>query len=123
MAFADPGPLMTHVTSGRIKALATTGTARWPALPDVPTMEEVGVKGVQSVSFTGIVAPKATPPTILKRLEGELGAILKLPDVIERFTALGLKVVGGSAENFGAVIAREIPRWKEVAGTAKIKLD
>lgn len=123
MAFADPGPMMAHITSGRIRALATTGTARWPALPDVPTMDEVGVKGVQSVSFTGIVAPKATPPAILKRLEVELGAILQLPDVIERFTALGLKVVGGSADDFGAVIAREIPRWKEVAGSAKIKLD
>ena len=123
MAFADPGPLMTHVASGRIKPLATTGTNRWPALKDVPTMAEVGINGVESVSFTGIVAPKATPPAIVKRLETEIAAIMRMSDVIERFQALGLEVVGGTAEAFGAVIAREIPRWKEVAASAKIKLD
>ena len=123
MAFADPGPLMTHVKSGRIRVLATTGKARWPALPDVPTMEEVAVKGVESVSFTGIVAPKATPAAIIRRLESEIGAVMKMPDVIERFKALGLEPVGGTAEAFAAVIAREIPRWKEVAASASIKLD
>lgn len=123
MAFADPGPMMTHVNSGRIKPLATTGAARWPALPNVPTMVEVGVRGVESVSFTGIVAPKATPQPIVKRLEREIDAIIKMPDVAERFQALGLKPVGGTAEEFAAVIAREIPRWKEVAANAKIKLD
>ena len=123
MAFADPGPLMTHVASGRIRALATTGDARWPALPNVPTMTEVGVTGVQSVSFTGIVAPKATPTAIINRLEREIAAVLLMPDVVERFTALGLKTVGGTASDFAGVIDREIPRWKAVAKAANVKLE
>ena len=123
MAFADPGPLMAHAAAGRIRVLATTGKARWPALPDVPTMAEVGIKGVESVSFTGIVAPKATPAAIVSLLEKEFAAILALPDIVERFTALGLKTVGGTAADFAAVIDREIPRWKAVAKAANLKLE
>ena len=123
MAFADPGPLMTHVASGRIRALATTGEARWPALPNVPTMAEVGFPGVQSVSFTGIVAPKATPAAIVDKLQREIAAVLAMPDVVERFTALGLKTVGGTASDFAGVIEREIPRWKAVAKAAGVKLE
>ena len=123
MAIADPGPLMPHVGAKRVLLLATTGTKRWPAFPDVPTMAEAGVAGVESVSFTGLVAPKATPAAIVDRLEREIDAILKQPDVAERFKALGLEPVGGTAKDFGAVIAREIPRWKEVAKAANIKLD
>ena len=123
MAFADPGPLMTHAASGRIRVLATTGEKRWPALPAVPTMVEAGVTGVESVSFTGIVAPKATPPAIVKRLQDDIAEIMQMPDVVERFTALGLHAVGGSAAEFAAVIDREIPRWKAVAKAADVKLD
>ena len=123
MAFADPGPLMPHANAKRVRLLGTTGAARWPALPDVPTMAQAGVPGVESISFTGLVAPKGTPPAVIRRLETEIGAILKQPDVIERFTSLGLEVVGGTAAEFGAVIDREIPRWKEVARAASIKLD
>ena len=123
MAFVDPGPLMAHVAVGKVRLLATTGQARWPDLPDVPTMAEAGLAGVESVSFSGLMAPKGTAMAVVKLLEKETNAVLALPDVAERFKALGLTVVGGTSEQFAGVIAREIPRWKDVARAANIKLD
>ena len=86
-------------------------------------MAEAGVQDVISISFTGLVAPKGTPAAIRAKLAAEIDAILKQPDVAERFKSLGLQTVGGTPEDFAAVIDREIPRWKEVARAANIKLD
>ena len=123
MAFVDPGPLMAHVAAGKVRLLATTGEKRWPYLPDVPTTAEIGLPDVVSVSFSGLVAPKGTPAAIVKKLADEVNVILKMPDVAERFKALGLMTVGGTPEAFAAVIAREIPRWTAVAKAANVKLD
>ena len=123
MAFIDAAPLMAQVSAGRLRVLATTGAKRWPELPNAPTMQEVGVKGVEVEAFSAIVGPNGIAPAIVKRLETEANLVLKSPEVVERFGKMGLVVVGGTAEAFGAKVARELPRWKQAAKDAKIKLD
>src|SRR5262249_24347756 len=111
MQFADPGPLMPFAVAGKVRVLATTGERRWPALPEVPTMTEAGVEAVGSGWFMGVVAPRAMPTAIVDRLQNEINAILRLPDIEERFKSLGVIGVGGTSAEFEALIAREIPRW------------
>lgn len=122
-AFADAGPAMPQIKSGKLRALATSGAKRFPQLPDLPTMKEAGVDGVEVDGFSGLVAPVGTPKAIVKKLEAEVNAIVKLPDVQERMTQIGIVPGGGTGEEFRAMVEREIPKWKAVAQAANIKLD
>lgn len=123
MAFADAGPALPQIKSGRLRALATSGAKRFPELPDLPTMKEAGIEGVEVDGFSGLVAPAGTPKAIVKKLEGEVNAILQLADVKDRLKQIGLVPAGGTGEEFRAMIERDIPRWKAVASAANIKLD
>ena len=123
MAFADTGPVMAHIKGGKIRALATSGAKRLPELPDVPTLAEAGIADVVVDGYSGLVAPKGTPAAIIRKLEAEVIAIVKLPDVRERMSQLGLVPAGEPAAEFAARIAREIPMYTAVAKSANIKLD
>ena len=123
MAFLDAAPLMGQVKANRLRVLATTGAKRWKDMPDVPTMAEVGVKGVEVEAFSAIIGPKGLPMPIVKRIEAEANAVLREKDVVERFQQMGLVVVGGTSEVFAAKVAAELPLWKKIAKDANIKLD
>jgi tripartite-type tricarboxylate transporter receptor subunit TctC len=123
MAFADTGPAMPQIRSGKLRALATSGTKRFGGLPDLPTMKEAGINGVEVDGFSGLVAPAGTPKAIVKKLEAEVNAIVKMGDVRERMSQLGLVPAGGTGEEFRALIERTVPIWKEVAKASNIKLD
>ena len=123
MAFVDPGPLMGHVKEGRVRVLATTGRKRWASLPDAPTMAEVGMPGIEVEPFSVVLAPAGTPAPVVARLETEIGAIIRQPDVIQRFESLGMDVAGVGSAAFAAMLPRELARWKDVARTAGVKLD
>jgi len=118
MSLIDPPPLLAHLKAGKIRLLAISTAKRSTDFPDVPTMAEAGVDGVV---VAGLVAKAGTPAGIVKKLEAEVNAIIKLPDVTERFKQLSVYAVGGSAEDFAADVARQIPLWKEVAQKANIK--
>ena len=122
MSFVDPGPLMGHLKGGRVKALAHSGSERFPLLPDVPTMEEVGLKGVVMDSFMGFMAQRGLPEGIAKRLEAELIGMAKDKDFTDKILHHGLVPVGSTAAAFADRIAREIPMWKDVAQKAGIQL-
>lgn len=122
-AFADAGPALPQIRSGKLRALATSGTKRFAELPDVPTVVEAGVEGVAVDGFSGLVAPAGTPRAIVKKLEAEVNAIIKLPDVQERLKQIGLVPAGGTGEEFRAMVARDIPVWTAVAKAANIKLN
>lgn len=121
--FADAGPAMPLFKAGKLRPLATTGATRLPALPDVPTLAEAGVAGVVVEGFIGLAAPNGTPVPILNKLEAEVMAIAKLPDVRQRITQLGLIPDGSTAGAFRDRISRDIAKYKAVANAAHIKFD
>jgi tripartite-type tricarboxylate transporter receptor subunit TctC len=123
MAFIDPAPLLPHLKAGKVRLLAISTPKRSPDNPDVPTMAEAGVKGVELEGFSGLVARAGTPAAIVKKLADEVNAIIKLADVQERFKSLAVYPVGGSSEAFTASVAKQIPIWQDVAKKANIKLE
>ena len=123
MTFADAGPAMPQFKAGKLRPLASTGATRLPELPDVPTLAEVGIEGVVVEGFIGLAAPKGTPASIVTKLEAEIMAIAKLPDVQERIRQLGLIPDGSTAAAFRDRISRDIPKYTAVANAAGIKLD
>ena len=99
-----------------------TSKERWRDLPDVPSLDELGVKDAVSDTFQGIYAPAGAPQPIIDRLAKELTAILARPDVREKFVKAGLPVVAEGPEAFRARIAREVPMYKEIIDKAGLKV-
>jgi tripartite-type tricarboxylate transporter receptor subunit TctC len=119
---ADAGPVSGQVKGGQVRALAVTSPARAADLPDVPTMKEAGTD-VDAVLWSGIFAPRQTPPAIVKKLEAELMRIVREPDVVARLKPLGIQPVGNSSEEFARILASDIARWTEVARAGNIKIE
>lgn len=122
IGFIDPTALMPHVRGGAIRLLAMTGAKRVPDVPDVPTMAEAGVAGVVVSGYTTLVAPAGTPQPVVKKLEAEVNAIIRMPDVIERFKTLAVYPVGGTGEQHAAQVTKDLAMWREVVAQAKIPL-
>lgn len=121
MSFIDPAPLIPQVRAGKIRVLGVTDDKRSPDTPDAPTMAEAGFPGMAAEAFSALVAPAATPAPVVNRLNAEIGKIVQLPDVADRLKQLAANPHVGTPEEFAALVAREIPRWKAVAETAGIK--
>jgi tripartite-type tricarboxylate transporter receptor subunit TctC len=119
---ADAGPVSGQVQAGRVRALAVATPARTEDFPDVPTMKEAGAD-VDAVLWTGVFAPRLTPPTIVRKLESELMRIARLPDVVARLKPLGVVPVGNSSEQFAQILATDIARWSEVARAGNIRIE
>jgi tripartite-type tricarboxylate transporter receptor subunit TctC len=120
---ADPPPTTPQVKGGEIRALAVTSGKRLDDLPDVPTMAEAGVSGVDVGLWSGVFAPAATPPGIVRKLEAELRKIMQMADVKERFKVMATPTVGSSAQDFIRLIEAETRMWGEVGRTANVKLE
>lgn len=123
MTISDGAPVVPQIRAGRVRALAVTGRVRSPELPDVPTLAEAGVSGVEVYLWTGLLAPAGTPPAIVKKLEAEIIKATKSPDVAEKLKALALDVVATSGEEYGKTIAADIEMWTAVAKAANIKME
>jgi tripartite-type tricarboxylate transporter receptor subunit TctC len=115
--------LLQQIKAGKVTAIGVTGSTRSPLLPDVPTVAEAGVPGYEVNVWFGLQAPAGTPPAVIARLNQSIGAMLRDPDVVQRFRAQGVEVVGGSPEQFGKLIAAEITKWGKVVKRAGIKVD
>ena len=114
---------MAHVQGGKLRALGVTSLARLPSAPDVPTLDESGLRGFQSDSWLGFVAPAGTPKEIVARLNAETNNILKRPDIKAQMDSLGLEMEPGTAEQYGAKIKAEIAIWSKVVKQANVKVD
>jgi len=110
-----------HVKAGRVRALAVTGAKRSRSLPEVPTFTELGVAGMEFNNWFGVFAPAGTPPDIVQRLNRELNAIVRSPDVIESFEKAGAEPAGGTPEQFLKTYRDEGESWKAVIQRAGIK--
>jgi tripartite-type tricarboxylate transporter receptor subunit TctC len=121
-AIADAGPVSPQVKAGKVRALAVAAPKRMEDFPDVPTMNEAGFD-IDATLWTGVFAPKDTPPAIVRKLEGELMRIAGLPDVIAHLKPLGILAIGNSSEEFTKILTSDIARWGEVAKSANIKIE
>lgn len=119
---ANLGSLVGHIEGGRMRPIAITSSKRWPDLPNVPTLEEVGVKNAESDTFQAILAPAGTPKPVVDRLVKEIAAILARPDIKEKFAKIGLPVVAEGPDAFRARIAKEVPMYKDIIDKAGLKI-
>jgi tripartite-type tricarboxylate transporter receptor subunit TctC len=123
MTFASILSSLPQVRTGKLRALAVTGAKRSPAAPELPTMMEAGVKGYESATWYGLIAPARTPQTIVTRLNREVVAILKQPDVNERLSREGADTVGNTPQEFSDYIRAEILKWAKVVKAANIQVN
>jgi len=120
-SFQNLGSITQHVKAGKMKLLAVTGAARDAAAPNVPTLTEAGVPGIEVYSWQAFVAPKGLPQNVKDRLQPALIAAIKHPDVVKRFTEMGFEVVGSSPAEFNKFLNEELARWKQVVDAGGIK--
>ncbi|HYF16508.1 MAG TPA: tripartite tricarboxylate transporter substrate binding protein [Ramlibacter sp.] len=114
---------MPHIKSGKLRALAVGSAARVPSLPDVPTMQEVGLAGYESVSWGGIMGPAGMPPDLVQRIHADLSRVLRMPDVQEKLAAQGAQIDVRGPEAFARFVADEIRKWDGVAKKANIRIE
>jgi len=112
-----------HIKSGKLRALAVTGSKRSPLYPDLPTVAESGVAGFEITQWYGFFAPAKTPADIVDKLNKEIVAVMKEPDVAKKFADQGADIVTGSSADFGKLVERELARWSKFIKEAKITAD
>lgn len=117
LQFATLGPALPHIRAGKVKALAVTGLRRIDILPDVPTLDESGLAGFETVLWLAVVAPAATPRDAVARMNRELVAVLAMPDVVAALKAQGLEAKSSSPDELRAIIERGIDKWRKFAPT------
>ena len=115
--------VMAQVKAGKLRALAITTARRSTLFPDLPTLAEQGLPGVEANAWVAVIAPAATPKPILQRLEGEITAILKQPDVVEALRAQMMEAAPGTSEELRAYMKEEKARWKPIIEKNRIALD
>jgi tripartite-type tricarboxylate transporter receptor subunit TctC len=114
MIFAVMQPLQAQVQAGKLRAIAVTTPKRFPLLPDIPAIAESGYPGFEALAWNGLVAPAGTPRPVIDKINAEVNAILKLPDVAQKMNAAGFDLIGGTPEDFAKLIAAESARWTPV---------
>ncbi|NKE68588.1 tripartite tricarboxylate transporter substrate binding protein [Ramlibacter sp. RBP-2] len=123
MGFMTSLSSVPHFKSGKLRALAVAAPQRLPQLPDVPTMAEVGLPGVEINSWSGLLAPAKTPPQVVEKLQREVAKALAAPDVREKLVAQGAVVVGGTSGEFASYLAREHGEYGKLIKSIKLSLD
>lgn len=114
---------MPHIKSGRARPLAVTGKTRHPQLKDVPTLEELGLKGFDAMQWYGVVGPAGMPADVVKRLNDTLNAVLKAPDLSEKLSVEAVEPMPMTPKQFGDYIRADLARWTQLARDRKIELD
>jgi tripartite-type tricarboxylate transporter receptor subunit TctC len=111
---------LPFMKAGKVRCLAVSTSKRSPILPDLPTLDEEGIKGYEHSLWNGIFAPAGTPPAIVTKLSVDFGEVLRRPDIIERLAALGIEPLGSSPEEFNRFFRAELEKWAIVIKTTGI---
>jgi len=114
---------LPHIRANRLRGLAVTTPARSPAIPELPTLAEAGVRGVEVVSWYALAAPKSTSRAVIERLSGEIGTAVRHPDMVKRLRAEGSEAVANSPSELRAVIAADREKWSRVIKEAGIRVE
>jgi tripartite-type tricarboxylate transporter receptor subunit TctC len=112
-----------HVRSGRLRMLGVMSEARAPAFPDVPTLKEQGLPGLEVETWYGMLAPAGTPPAVVSRVNADVNDLLKEKDIAQLLAKQGLSAAGGTPQAFAERVKRELERWTRVVKAAHIKAD
>ena len=123
MMFDNIPSALPHIKSGKLRALATTGAKRDPALPDLPTVAETGVQGYESGVWFGIMVPAATPRDIIQRLNAAALQATKAPEFVKRMTDLGYNIIPGTPEQMASMLKDELARWAPIVKASGAKVD
>ena len=123
MGVQNISTIMSHVRSGRIRALGVSSLERSPALPDVPTIASQGFPGFEAREWYGVVAPGGTPRATVTRLNQEIVRIINLPEIRSRLLDLGADIVGDSPEQFSALMKAELVKWSKLLRETGIRLE
>lgn len=121
--FSDIVPALPMITDGRVRALATTGLARSGVTPNLPTLNESGLKGFDVSAWVGMVGPKGVPAGIVDKLNTEINAILKEPDFRQQIIRIGIDPSGDTPHAFGHYLAEQIPLWRQRAVDSGLKVE
>lgn len=121
MTFSGVPALVPHIESGRLRGIAIGSLKRFPALPNVPTFDESGLKGYEATTWFGLMAPIKTPRDIVTRVSAETDKVLKSADIKQRFMVEGLEPMGGTPESFTAFVKKEIDKYANVVKAAHIQ--
>jgi tripartite-type tricarboxylate transporter receptor subunit TctC len=116
-------PALGHIKAGRIKALAVTTLARSKFVPELPTVDEAGLKGFETVAWFGLLAPAGTPPEVIAKTRDEVARIIQTPELRARIDSLGGEPVGNTPQQFAAIIRSDIAKWRRVVDAANIRVD
>jgi tripartite-type tricarboxylate transporter receptor subunit TctC len=122
-AFAVISTGVPHVRSGKVRAIAVTGEKRAQAVPDVPTVAESGIKGYAATNWYGMLAPAATPPAAIERLNRELNAALKSPDVVAQLKDMGIDAAPSTPQDFFKFVQAEEKKWVPIIKKSNIKVE
>ena len=114
LMFSPSSTVLPHVKTGRLRALAVTTATRLPSLPELPTVAESGLKGYETLTWFGFVAPARTPPAVVTRLNAEIVKALALPEVRNLFASQGIETLGGTPDDFATYIRDETAKWAKV---------
>jgi hypothetical protein len=123
LAVADITPFSPHIATGKLRALGQAGRRRRESMPAVPTMAEQGLKDFEVIGWFGLYAPAGTAPAIIARLNAEVTKLLALPDVREKFLALGLEAASSTPDALAARGSEDAAKWNRVIKAAGIRLD
>jgi tripartite-type tricarboxylate transporter receptor subunit TctC len=122
MLFAVMQPLQAQIQAGKLRALAVTTAQRFPLLPDLPPIAET-YPGFEALAWNGVLVAANTPKSIIARLNTEINAVLKEPDVVQKMHGFGFDLIGGTPEQFGALISGEAAKWAPVIKKVGLKVD
>jgi tripartite-type tricarboxylate transporter receptor subunit TctC len=114
------GNYMQLITDGKLRPLSITARKRTSVLPDVPTLEELGIHDQEAETMTGVFVPAGTPPAAVALLQREISAIVNAPDIKARLLELGVEADGGSSADFTAYVRAEVAKWRKVIDEAKV---
>ena len=123
MMFAVMQPLQSQIQAGKLRAITVTTAKRFPLLPDLPAIAESGYPGFEALAWNGILVPAGTPKPVIAKLNAEINAILKRPDVVAKMNAQGFDLIGGTPEDLGNLIRRETETWAPVIRKLGLKID
>lgn len=120
-AVVDPFVGISHIKAGKLRPLAVLQGSRSPLLPDVPTLEEIGLKGITLGSWTALLAPAGTPPDIVSRLSSEVARIMALPEVRERLVTLYQEPAGSTPAELASTVQADLAKWRRIATESNFK--